>query len=133
MNAFIVTLDNEPGAAAEVAEAIAERGINVTGGSGATCGDSGTLVVTTNDEAGTRRVLEANDWKFREVELVPATLSDAPGTLADALRRLANANINVEAMIPMGMSDRGITIAFATNNASKTRSALGQLVTSSTR
>ena len=55
MNAFIVDLKNKPGELAKVAGAIADKGINITGFSGATCGDTGSVVLLTADEAGTRR------------------------------------------------------------------------------
>ena len=41
MIAFLVELENRVGSVAEVAEAIAERGINITGGAGVACGGSG--------------------------------------------------------------------------------------------
>ena len=55
MNAFIVDLTNKPGELARVAEAIAQKGINIEGFAGATAGGAGTVLLVTNDEAGTRR------------------------------------------------------------------------------
>ena len=57
MNAFIVDLKNKPAELAKVAEAIAEKGIDITGFSGSTFGDSGTLTLVTDNEVATRRVL----------------------------------------------------------------------------
>jgi hypothetical protein len=42
---------------ARVAEAIAQKGINIEGFAGATAGGAGTVLLVTNDEAGTRRAL----------------------------------------------------------------------------
>ena len=70
MIAFVVELENRPGSAAEVTEAIAERGINVTGAAGVACGSTGQVALTTNDEAGTRRALLGQGFKFHEVEVV---------------------------------------------------------------
>src|SRR6476659_1772796 len=39
VQAFLIDLENKPGAFADVAEMIAAKGINITAVSGATCGD----------------------------------------------------------------------------------------------
>jgi hypothetical protein len=126
MIAFVVELDNKVGAAADVTEAIAERGINVTGGAGLSVGSSGSIALTTNDEASTRRVLLGRGYKFREIEVVPLTVADTPGTFARACRALADAGINIEAAFPMGGTSDRNTIAFATDDPAKARSILSQ-------
>ena len=118
MISFIVELENHPGSAAEVAEAIAERGINVTGGAGVACGTTGQFALTTNDEAGTRR--------FREVEVVPVSFADSPGTLAQTCRALADAKVNIEAAFGVSVDGNRITMAFATDDPAKARSILSQ-------
>jgi len=125
MIAFIVDLKNKTGEFAKVAEAIAEKGIDITAFSGATCGDSGSVVLLTSDEAGTRRALSDGQWKHRPVELVTVALADQPGTLAQATRRLANAGVNIEAAVPTGMSGNNVHVAFATDNPTKAKDALG--------
>jgi len=133
MNAFIVDLTNKPGELAKVTEAIATKGINLTGFSGATCGDSGTLVLVSNDETGTRQALSAAGYRAREVELVQASIADRPGGIAEAARQLANAGVNIEAAFPTGMSGGNVTIAFATDNPSKAKSALGSFAAAGSR
>ena len=96
MNAFIITLDNRPGALADIAAAIAEKGINIAGVAGATEGGTGTIALVTNDEAGTRSALEGAGARFRQVALASAALEDKPGVLADAARKLADAGVNIE-------------------------------------
>lgn len=125
MNGFIVDLKNEPGALASVAEAIAEKGIDITAFTGATCGDMGSIALITNDEAGTQRALTDRNVRFRTVELVTTSLENKPGTLATAARRLADAGVNIEAAMPTGMSGGNVTIAFATDNPAQAREALG--------
>jgi hypothetical protein len=126
MIAFLVDLENRVGALAEVAEAVAERGINMTGGAGVACGGGGQFALTTNDEAGTRRLLLGRGMKFREIELVPITLQDSPGNFARACRALADAKINVEAAFAMGATGDRNTVAFATDDAARARTILSQ-------
>ena len=125
MNAFIVDLKNQPGELARLAEAIAQKGINITGFSGATAGGSGSVTLITNDEAGTRTAITGAGFKAREVELVTAALENKPGSLAAAARKLADAGINVEAALPIGMSGGNVSIAFATDHPAKTRELIG--------
>ena len=54
MNAFIVELPNQPGSLAMLADAVAGRGINITGFAGATSGELGSVAFTTDDDSGTR-------------------------------------------------------------------------------
>jgi len=125
MNAFIVDLTNKPGELARVAEAIAQKGINIEAFAGATAGGSGAVVLVTNDEAGTRRAIGDAGCSFREVELVMATLDHAPGSLAAATRKLANAGVNIEAAMPTGMAGDKVMVSFATDNPAKAREILG--------
>lgn len=127
MNAFIITLDNRPGALADIAGAIAEKGINIAGAAGVTEGSTGTIALVTNDEAGTISALEGAGARFRQVALASAALEDKPGTLADAARRLADAGVNIEAIFPTGMEGGKITVAFGVDNLEAAKSALGQL------
>ena len=45
MIAFLIDLQNKPGSAADVAEVIADRGINITGGAGIGSGSSGQMAL----------------------------------------------------------------------------------------
>ena len=128
MNAFIIELENTPGALAKVTAAIAERGIDITSFSGATCGTSGTVCLLTNDEAGTRRALQDGGFTSHEIEVVPAALVNKPGSLAAAARKLAAAGVNIEAALPTGMSGSNVVVEFATSDPARARSALGELV-----
>ena len=133
MNGFIVDLKNQPGELARVTEAIAQKGINITAFTGATCGQSGSVLLLTNDEAGTRQALGTAQMNVREVELIPVTLADKPGALAEAARRLADAGVNIEGAVPTGMSGGNVQLALATDNPTKARAALGDRVLSGAR
>ena len=127
MKAFIVELENKPGSLATAAEALAQRGINIENISGVTCGTDGVLGILTNDEEGTRSAFDSSGIGYREVELVSASLENRPGSLADAARRLADAGVNIELLIPTGMEAGKVTVAFGVNIPAAARSALGEL------
>jgi hypothetical protein len=125
MNAFIVELPNQPGSLAMVAEAVAERGINVTGFVGATSGELGSVVFTTDDESATRNALGEKGWVYREVPIVHASLEHRPGTLAAAARKLADAGINIETAFVAGMDGDKVEVAFGVDTPEAAKRALG--------
>jgi len=127
MNAFIVKLENQPGQLAQLGEALGERGINITGISGMTWDDQGALAVITNDDAGTRTVLDGRGDDYRELELVSVTMDDRPGSLGDAARRLADRNVNIAAVIPTGSQGSMVTVAFGVDDARAAREALADM------
>ena len=124
MNAFLVDLENKPGAIATVAEALASKGVNITGVAGATCGDSGRAAITTSDPTATREALQTMKASFKELEITEASLTNEPGSLAKAARRLASAGINIEAIFPTGMTGRDVQVGFVTDNPTKARELL---------
>jgi hypothetical protein len=126
MNAFIIELDNRPGALADATAAIAEKGINITGVAGATGTSTGTIAVVTNDDDATRSALEGAGARFREVPLASAALEHRPGSLSETARKLADAGVNIEAILPMGMEGNRITVAFGVDNVESAMSVLGQ-------
>lgn len=124
MKAFLVDLENKPGELARVTEAIAKKGINIEGISGATCDESGRVAIVTRDEAGTRAALEEASRTFKEMEATEVSIPHVPGSLAKAARRLADAGINVEALFPTGMQGTDVSVAFVTDNPVKAKEAL---------
>ena len=125
MNVFIVELNDQPGELARVAEAIARKGFDITGFSGATSGGRGTVALLTSDEAGTRAALGDGGFNAREVEVATVSLVHQPGALAEAARKLADAGINVEAALQNGIAGANVTVAFATDQPARAQSVLG--------
>jgi hypothetical protein len=124
MNAFLVELSNKPGELARVAEAIAAAGVNITAFSGSTCGDGGNVAFMTADDSATRSVLQNAVIPFREVEAIETPLPHKPGTLAKAARRLADAGINIEAVLATGMDGGNVTVAFVTGDPARAKETL---------
>jgi hypothetical protein len=127
MNAFIVDLEDRPGSIAAVAEALAMKGISITSLAGIASRGAGSAAILTNDEAGTRRALADGKFTVREIEVVPHAIEDRAGAFAEVARKLADAGVNLEAVLPTGMSGGKVSIAFATTQAAKAREALGSL------
>lgn len=131
MNAFLVDLENKPGALASLAEALGNKGVNITGVAGVTIGDSGRAAITTSDPEMTRQVLQTIHASFQQFEVTEVSLPNRPGSLGQATRRLASAGVNLEAMFPIGMSGDDIKVAFVTDNATKAKELLAPASTTS--
>jgi hypothetical protein len=131
MNAFLVDLENKPGEFARVSEAIAKKGINITTISGATCGSSGRVALTTDNDSATRTVLGETRVTYTESEVTEATLHNEPGALAKVARRLADSGVNIEAIMPTGTKGNDVTVAFITDDPTKARSVLATATSAS--
>ncbi|MEA2662124.1 MAG: hypothetical protein QOH08_1696 [Chloroflexota bacterium] len=133
MDALIVELPDKRGELARLADAIAQQGINITGCCGATAGAAGAIVLMTDNDARARGVLDEAGYRVRKVELVSIWVSDRPGGLAEAARRLDDAGVNIEALIPTRTLGGNVEVAFATDNPGRARSALGDGVLAAPR
>ena len=63
---FTVQLDDRPGALAQVAQALADRGVNITGIVGVAEDTDGALMLTTSDAAATRAAFGSLELAFEE-------------------------------------------------------------------
>ena len=124
MNAFLVELENKTGELARITEAIAAKGVDITGISGSTCGSSGSVALMTDNDAATRTGLQDARVKFREMEATQAAIAAAPGSLAKVCRRLSDGGVNIEALMPTGMDGDHVTVAFVTDDPAKARQIL---------
>jgi hypothetical protein len=126
MNAFLVDLPNKPGEFARITEAIAARGINIMAISGTTCGSTGRVALTTDNDSETRTVLGNARIAYTESELTEAAMPNQPGALAKVVRRLADSGLNIEAIMPTGMKGNDVTVAFMTDDPTKARALLAE-------
>jgi hypothetical protein len=124
MQAHLIDMDNRPGELARLAEALGERGVNITGITGATMGERGRLAIVTDDPEGTDAALEGAGYGCSHAEVVEVTMPNQPGELGRAARRLADAGVNIEGLMPLGMSGGNVTAGFVTDNPEKAREAL---------
>lgn len=76
---FTVVLEDRPGSLARVAQALADRGVNITAIVGIAEDTDGALMLTTSDAGATREVLGALGVTFEEHD---ATGGVEPGSLS---------------------------------------------------
>jgi hypothetical protein len=123
-HAFLIELEDKPGALADVTEAIAAKGVNIISVSGATCGDRSRVAIATDDNAQTRAALTELGSTFEQKEITSTPLRHEPGSLAKAARQLAKAGVNVESVLLLGMQGNDMDVGFVTSDPVMARSAL---------
>ena len=129
MQAFIAEASNKPGEFARHAEAIAKKGVNLSGVVCLGLGDRGGGAFMAADESGLRTALNEAGFAFREVPIVTIGLEDKPGAVAAAARSLADAGVNIDLMTGVGMTDNKVIVAIGVDKVDEAKRALGDLVT----
>ena len=124
MQAFMIELADKPGALADVAEAIAAKGVNIAAVSGSVCGETGKVTIATDDATNTRAALADIQCTFEQKEITTTLLPNQPGSLAKAARQLATKGVNVESVMLTGMKGQDIEVGFVTSNPVVARDAL---------
>jgi hypothetical protein len=120
-----VSLEDRPGALADLGEALGNAGVNIEGICGLGVEGRGIIHVLVEDAAAARKALEGAGIKVEgEAEPMVAEISgsaDTPGELGRMARAIANAGVNIQAMY-IATHDRGVIVT--TDNA-KAAKAVG--------
>lgn len=92
-----VVLQDRPGTVADAAQALGRAGVNIEGACGFVSSGEGILHLLVDDAAKARRAMEEAGLEVREDRevIVLDRLPDQPGSLGDALRRIADAGGNL--------------------------------------
>ena len=93
-----VILRNVPGTIADLGEAAGKAGVNLRGACGFESGGEGVMHVLVEGDASTaRRAFEEGGMEVRaEREVLVIDVEDTPGGMGRAMRRFADAGINVD-------------------------------------
>ena len=123
-NQFVVQLNNEPGAMASLAEALAARGVDLRAIGGGGIGDSGHVIMTTADDATTKQILDEGGYTYIEGESILAEVDDRPGGMAAMSRQLADAGVNIYGHLFLGRWGDRAMFAFVVDDPEKARPIL---------
>jgi hypothetical protein len=123
-NQFVVQLKNEPGAMAILAEALAERGVDLRAIGGGGIGDSGHVIMTTADDATTKQILDEGGYTYIEGESILAEVDDKPGGMARISRALADAGVNIYGHLFLGRWGDRAMFAFVVDDPDRARPIL---------
>ncbi|HPA15507.1 MAG TPA: ACT domain-containing protein [Desulfobacterales bacterium] len=93
-----IFLENKAGRLAEVAEILAEAGVNIRALSLADTSDFGVLRLIVNDNKKAEEALKGRGFTVGKTDVVAVEVEDKPGGLHRILNLLYKAKINVEYM-----------------------------------
>jgi hypothetical protein len=92
---IVISIENSPGRLLEVADALGKAGINLRALNLVDTGAFGQLRLLVSDVVRARQILMEMHISAFVNDVVAAEIDDAPGSLANLLRPLRDANINV--------------------------------------
>jgi len=122
---FTVRLKNKPGALADLAQALADNGIDIrTVGVGGV-GSFGCAVLSTNNDQAARSVLRKARYSFVEGEVLTVAVEDQPGSLARLTRRLDEEGVNVLSILVLGRRQGKAELAITVDEVERARDLLG--------
>ena len=123
-NQFVVQLRNQAGALATLAEALAERSIDVRAIGGGGLGDTGHVIMTTADDETAKAVLDERGYTYIEGESILVEVDDRPGGMARLARELADAGVNIYGHLFLGRWGDRATFAFVVDKPDVARPIL---------
>jgi len=127
MSLFTVDLKNQPGELARLCEAMAGSGINLVL-SATALDDGGIVVFIADDEPGAQAVLEDAGIQYAMRPALTVRMENQPGTGAATFRKLADAGVNADLLLPIRVSDDLFFAVICVDDQDKARRALGAQV-----
>ncbi|HYL14677.1 MAG TPA: ACT domain-containing protein [Terriglobales bacterium] len=95
---FTISVENRPGAVAEIARTLGAAKVNILALLGTAQGTGGTLELVVEDARRARKALDAARISFRETTAEEYELPNKPGALADCLDKLAAKGVNLNSI-----------------------------------
>ena len=129
MSVFTVDLKNQPGELARLCEAMAGRGVNLIL-CAATRGKDGTVAFIADDEASAETPLTDADLGYTKRPALTVRMENQPGAGAATFRKLADAGVNADLLVPVRVSDDLFFAVICVDDPDKARRALGVQVIS---
>ena len=127
MSAFAVSMEDKPGELARLCEAMASSGVNLLL-CATTFSGSAVVAFIADDEAAAEEVLEAADVEYLMRPALTVRLENLPGAGAAAFRKLADAGVNVDLLLPVRISDELFFAVICVDDEDAARAALGDQV-----
>ena len=106
---LMIQVDNDVGMLASVTSIITSTGINLLANCAYAVDNKAAFMFVTDDNNGARKLLETNNIKVQEEEVILLSIDNKPGVLRAVTDKMAEAGINLTLMY--GSVDPGAEIA----------------------
>jgi hypothetical protein len=95
---FTVTVENRPGAVAEIAKILGNAKVNILALLGTAQGTGGTVELVVEDPRRAKKALDEAAFTYRETTAEEYELQNKPGALAQRLEKLAAKGISLNSI-----------------------------------
>ena len=120
-----VALTHRPGELARVARALSRYGLNLKSVAGLAVNGYVQIRLLPDEIEPARRALEASGIRFEESEVVTVLLENKAGELAEIAEKLADANVNLQALYVTGLEGDMVELAIVADDPKKAKRVLG--------
>lgn len=124
MDRIIVTARNEVGALADIADAMARADINILTINTDGMGESGVIILTTDDNDDALDALTAAGFRAIVDEALVVRLKDEPGALAKIAARFKEAGVNIQSLHIIDRYHGYTTVALSPDDRAKAETLL---------
>ncbi len=124
MRDFTIQMTHFPGELARVANALGKGGLNIKSVAALALGNQGVVRIIADDVEAARKALQESNIRFEESELVTVLLENQAGQVAEVAAKLANANINMQALYVVGLEGDLVELAIAVDDVKKAKKVL---------
>ena len=124
MTEFTVYLANRPGMLALLTERLGDAGVNIEALAAFGLNETGLVRLIVDDATTTERVLDTADIGFEKRDILTTILPDRPGAMGRMARRLADAEVNIDAVYLLRSSAEGLEFAVAVDELAAARPLL---------
>ncbi|HEV8309837.1 MAG TPA: amino acid-binding protein [Methylomirabilota bacterium] len=122
-----LSLASKPGVLAQVASALSQAGVNITGLCAAeAAGGRGKLRLLVDNPARATEALRAAKLRVGQEEALTLTLENRPGALADVAQKLGRARVNIKCAYATTSGPGPALVVLSVSNVAKAEAALGR-------
>lgn len=125
MTEFTVHLANRPGMLAALTEQLADAGVQIQALAAFGIGEIGVVHIVVEDEATTDAILARAGMTYERRPILTTHLATGPAAVAGFAHRLADAEINIEAMYLLRTQSDGVEFAVAVDEPETAARHLG--------
>jgi len=127
VDVFVVQLEDRPGELATLLERLAAADVNVMVAA-ITSSGTGTVTLIGDNDTATRETLSGAGYAFETRHAIKVRAANRPGEGAAFCRRLADAGVNIEFVLPLTITQDIAVLVLGLDDPAKAEAALGDRV-----
>ena len=119
MDRIIIFVKNEVGVIADITAKLADAGVNIITINAETTGETGLIIITTDDNDRALSALAASGFRAVIDETLVIRLRDEPGALAKVAERFKSEGVNIQSLHILDRHGDYTTVAISADDRAK--------------